>query len=278
MVKNNAWNFDTTYTIGDLLYASTTSELSKLAIGSNAEVLGSTGTIPEWQTASFPPVDNQNFSFFEDYLGHRENAPAFAQNAFEFEETGSQDTTGFQGHPGVQTLSTKTSSTGKAQLGFTAPVLLLGGGVLTYHTFCKIDTLSTALQRFTISIGLSDADVSTTSNYTNGCWFEYSDNVNSGNWQIKCMQASTVTTANTSTAADTNWHKYSIIVNAAGTSVAFYIDDVQVANSPITTNIPVSAGQGISPNYFLAKSIGTTERVFYVDWYDLTINLTNPRY
>jgi hypothetical protein len=42
------------------------------------------------------------------------------------------------------------------------------------------------------------------------------------------------------TAADTNFHKFAITVNSTGTSAAFFIDGVQLANSPITTNIPTT--------------------------------------
>lgn len=42
----------TAYTAGDLLYASSTTALSKLAIGANTTILTSSGTAPQWSAAS----------------------------------------------------------------------------------------------------------------------------------------------------------------------------------------------------------------------------------
>ena len=41
-----------TYSVGDILYASTTSFLSKLTVGTNGQILGSNGTIPGWVNQS----------------------------------------------------------------------------------------------------------------------------------------------------------------------------------------------------------------------------------
>lgn len=70
-----------------------------------------------------------------------------------------------------------------------------------------------------------------------GMYFSYTDNVNSGQWRINCRNSSGITTNNTSSALDTNWHTYKIIINSAGTSASFYIDGIEVTNSPITANI-----------------------------------------
>jgi hypothetical protein len=48
----------TTYTTGDILYASATNTLSKLAIGTNGYVLTSNGTIPSWADIPDQPVIN----------------------------------------------------------------------------------------------------------------------------------------------------------------------------------------------------------------------------
>lgn len=275
MTRNNSWNFDTTYSIGDILYASSTSQLSKLPIGATNQVLGISAGLPTWQNANFP-IDSQNFSFFEDALG---NIPALfggmGQNGY---LDTSNDTpaifSNVPGHPGTLLFTTGTSSSTFGAL-FAAIQFVFGAGIYTINFFCKITTLSTSGQRFTVRFGYTDTVGSGSLPVSNGCWFEYADNVNSGNWQVKCMSNSTATTANTSTAVDTNWHKFTIQVNANATSVAFYIDDVQVSNSPITTNIPLNP---VYPTWTIKKSAGSTARTFQFDWYDHTVNLTNPRY
>lgn len=64
MVTRNAWNSrnpaeevrggtnQSSYTQGDMLYASAANTLAKIAIGSNGQVLTSNGTIPTWAAAS----------------------------------------------------------------------------------------------------------------------------------------------------------------------------------------------------------------------------------
>lgn len=274
MTKNNAWNFDTTFTTGDILYASSTSNLSKLNIGSSGQVLGVSAGLPQWQTASFQP-SSQNFTYFEDALGTLPNLIAgMGQNSYSlFSVNGGQAQATVSGHPGIVELTTLTDTNSYAEVGFGA-YFQVGGGIITHNAYYKIPTLSTSGQRFTIYLGYLSNNGSGTIG-TDGIWFEYTDNVNSGNWQIKTRSSSTTTTANTTTAADTNWHKFSIIINAAGTSVAFYIDDVQVTNSPITTNIPSVT---IATACMITKSTGSTARTLQFDWYDQTVNLTNPRY
>jgi hypothetical protein len=54
-VDNGGTNI-TTYTIGDILYASATDTLSKLTIGTNGYVLASNGTIPNWIDLPDQPI------------------------------------------------------------------------------------------------------------------------------------------------------------------------------------------------------------------------------
>jgi hypothetical protein len=288
MVKNNAWNFDTTYTIGDLLYASSTSQLSKLGVGNSSEFLTVSSGLPVWGTVSPSSTDSQTFSLFSDFDlskqvdGGVSNQPA-DQNGASAEISGTEfinDTTGDTEHPGIAYATTGSSSSGYGYVTSfgnrtkSTPGVVLGSGTYDLTIFAKVDTLSTSSQRYTAFIGFSDKRPSVAGT-PNGCWFEYVDNVNSGNWQIKTATSSTTTTANTSTAVDTNWHKFKVSVNAAATSVSFYIDDVEVANSPITTNIPTA--DIVYCVVIIKKSAGATPRSILVDYMQLDIALTSPR-
>ena len=261
MVKNNAWNFDTTYTTGDLLYASTTSNLSKLGIGASNEYLTIAGGLPDWATVSGGSQSSQTYSLFSEcdpgYSGDQNGITSFVS-------TLASDAS----HPGVIQITTGTSaSTITNCLYYYGTVL--NNGTYNLDIVAKIPTLSTSAQRFNAYVGFfNDLPV------VDGCYFYYRDNVNTGRWQIKCTSSSTTTTANTNTTVDTNWHKFSVRVNATATSVAFYIDDVQVANSPITTNIPTSViGAGIG----LDKDVGSTARTFNVDYVQMDVSLTSAR-
>jgi hypothetical protein len=61
-------------------------------------------------------------------------------------------------------------------------------------------------------------------------------------------------------------------VNAAGTSVEFFIDDVSVAT--IVTNIPSGTGFGHFISEHIMKLIGLANRASYVDAYYLYQEIT----
>lgn len=158
----------------------------------------------------------------------------------------------------------------QGQSGMNLPILL-GGGIITIQWYIKIPTISTGVHRFITRIGLGDTRGGA---QANGVYFEGVDNVNSGNWQIITANASVLTTNNTSTAIDTSWHVYKIVVNAAASSVAYSIDGVEVANSPIATNIPTAA---LSPFVGNQKTVGNANRDVYIDLFTLNLPLTTPR-
>src|SRR5574338_75673 len=181
------------------------------------------------------------------------------------------------GRPGVVKIDTETSSTGAAAICHGAQTssvlgnLVLGGGELTVQWYAKLSNLSDGTETYTARIGLGDTYNAT---QANGLWFEYTHSVNSGNWVIKSSAASSPTSANTNTAADTNWHVYKIIVNSGATSASFYIDGVQVANSPITSTIPTLKIGGLAS---IVKSAGTTSRSILLDLFTLNYVLTTSR-
>lgn len=185
------------------------------------------------------------------------------------------------GRPGVAQLTTNSAvGLGASNIAIfgggsgTGP-FILGGGVLTLQFYIKLPALSIITARYIVMFGLGDTFLTAgTTDQVNGCYFSYSDSVNSGNWSVKTASASTRTTGSTSTAADTSWHVYKIVVNAAATSVAYYIDGVQVANSPLTTNIPTTA---IGPFVSIIETIGTTSNTVDVDLFTLNLPLTTPR-
>lgn len=283
MTKNNTWNFDTTFAVGDLLYASSSSVLSKLAIGAENDVLTVSSGLPIWQEANSNTIDTKIVFYYEDFIGGTPGA--FGTNSAQNGVLGTASRVTLiadSGHPGDYSISTGTSSSGVALvssgINLGANQFLFGGGSYDLIFYAKIPTLSTGTQRFKVQLGYLNADPATAGTITNGAWFEYIDNVNSGNWVIKTMKASTTSTGNSSTAADTNWHKFQISVNAGATSVAFYIDDNQLANSPLTTNIPNATGNEVGIGFLITKSVGSTARTVEVDWYQHLIQLTSQRF
>lgn len=180
---------------------------------------------------------------------------------------------GTSNSPGWIQLNTGTSTTGKSGIrpnnGSTPlkfPVVGTTTIILAY-----IPTLSNGTDSYTINTGLMDS-VQTTPG--NGCYFSYTDSVNSGKWVINCTNGGTTTSVNTTTAPTAGaWHNYTVIVNSAASSVSFFIDGVQVGSS-ITTHIP---GASISQGIAIFKNAGTTNRSVEVDLMSVNQVFSSPR-
>jgi hypothetical protein len=69
------------------------------------------------------------------------------------------------------------------------------------------------------------------------------------------------------------WYILKAVINAAATSVDFYIDNVLVKTE--TTNIPTASTVGNIIN--LVKSAGTTARTVDVDYYYFKQKYSTPR-
>lgn len=252
---------------GDIIYGSASNVLSGLAIGSypGSPLIQNDSSLPAWGTP------RTYVYYYDDFLTSNGVgwSPAFLNS-------GSQSNTGqSSANPGVVALTTVTSTNAACINRFggaSSGPFTVGGGYLTCTFYAKLATLSDGTNTYTARIGFGDA--STGSKPTDGCWFEYTDGTNSGAWQILTGASSSYTTQNTSNTADTSWHRYRVDINAGGTSVAFYIDDTQVANSPITTNIPSTS---IGLFWQIIKSAGATARTFAVDFVSVYQKLTSSR-
>lgn len=267
--ETNGGTNQSTYATGDILYASGSNVLSKLAISTNPGAqLISTGSIPAWQSAVTD-------IFLEDDFITNLNSPGNTAYGANAQNGGGVGRIGILGHPGVADITTGTAANGALGLSH-GNTIIAGSGRILLNFIAKIVTLSDATDTFTLRIGLG-SDANATLDFVDGCYFEYSHGVNSGNWTIKTANNSTRTTANTSTAADTNWHLFTVDVNAGATSVSFYIDGTEVANSPIVTNLPGTT-RLFSDTYRVTKSVGTTARNLYLDYTSLWIKCTSNRY
>lgn len=185
-------------------------------------------------------------------------------------------TAGDSGHNGVLAniafASTNTASLFLNEtVGAVVPQMILGGGAIVLNWVFKIAILSVANPRFFVRCGFGDINGA---DQTNGVYFEYTDNVNSGNWQYKTANASTRTTSNSTIAADTSYHNFQININAAGTSCEFFIDGVSLG-AAITTNIPTAV---ITPFVMVDGNVGNpVANTFLVDLFYFTQTLTTPR-
>lgn len=174
---------------------------------------------------------------------------------------------------GVIQIETGTTTTGSAGIGTNPDALLLGNGQAVFEGSFRVPTLSDGTNTYTSRIGFIDSH---TADSTDGVYFEY-DSSTSANWRVATASNSTRTKTSSATAVDTSFHTFKAVVNAAGSSAAFYIDGAEVSGSPIATNIPTGAGRYTGWGFMILKSAGTTERTLESDWVSWDIDLTTAR-
>lgn len=176
---------------------------------------------------------------------------------------------------GIYNLLSGTATNGRAAFGSTQlDAVKLGLGVSRFATRFAIHTLSNGTDTYSSRIGFIDSH---SGESTDGCFFRYTDAVNSGKWQAVCRSngvESAVDTGVTPT-ADT-FQRFEVVVNAAGTSADFNIDGTTKAT--ITTNIPTGAGRETGYGVMGLKSAGTTNTSMgYLDYAEVEINFTAGR-
>jgi len=157
----------------------------------------------------------------------------------------------------------------------------IGNGAWSYKRRVYIPTLSTATERYVIFDGFQAG--SSFVNATNMVGFIYDEggtyatgvSAGSPNWKCFTINGGVRTITTTSTAvASATWTKLRIEINAAGTSVGFYVDNVLVATH--TTNIPAST-TALHQGNFIVKSAGTTARTYVSDYISIKQILTTSR-
>jgi hypothetical protein len=243
--------------------------------GSDGEVLTSDGSgnltwaaIPGSSgDESFATSSQDNFEdfLFDAYAGSgsNDNQMSFLPTA----NSGSSDVDGTisavgNTYAGIHTLSTGSSASAKPNIGSFNNVnrMKLGGQKVIYEGRIRVEVLSTGTSTHTTYFGLMDGNAAGAP--TNGVYFTYTHGTNSGKWVCTTRSSSTSTAVNSSVTVSANtWYKLKAVVNAAGTSVNFYINDTLVGTS--TTNIPTAAMHFV---FKMEKSLGTTAASSSLDY------------
>lgn len=175
---------------------------------------------------------------------------------------------------GVHRLSTGTTATGRGSFIAGAGMLRFGRGsaLLEVKNF-SISLLQTAAaQEYFMNIGFIDT---VTAEPVDGVYFEYNI-TNPTTWTICTANNSTRTKTNSTVAIAANtFYNLRIEVNAAGTSVSYFINNTNVGT--ITTNIPTAFGRETSVGYTIRKTVGTTAVTTDIDTMYLKYVLNNTR-
>lgn len=290
-----------TFPVHTVLLGEGTSPIGNTGPGTAGQVLTSNGAglDPTFQSAPMPSSNvNATLDFYDDFLyfpcniiPNQSDLNDQPTGIWEVFQGGSISSTcitqavAVSGHPGTVTLATSTMNTHLyIALSTSYPTanlspIVLGAGITTITWYFNINTLSNSTTRYILSAGFGDTvNIGSSNLLANGCYVNYSDNLNSGDWQFATAAANTQTVSNSSTAVATGWQVIQVVVNAAASSVAFYagttLANLTSLGTAITTNIPTNA---ISPYFQLIKTTGAGNITVDLDLVTINIPLTTAR-
>lgn len=223
------------------------------------------------QVAPKQYVDQTLFEVFDDLdwttLGSGTNSHSVVSVVAGGGVVTPETTVAANGYLGRISLGTGTtaSAAGVATLDYfnSTNKIRLGTQQIVFETYVMIPVLSNATTGFTVEVGLADGNAKGAP--TNGVYFSYIHSANSGAWVAQTINTSTSTPVNSAvTVVAGTWYKLRATINAAGTSVSFYINGNLIGTS--TTNIPAST-TGLRPVLQIGKSTNSaTSSVLWADY------------
>ena len=224
---------------------------------------------------------SKGFVIFDDFLSITTDGSDLG-----WDTTNSGSGSGFQmggtsqdeKHPGIWTLLTGTTGTGRASLThylstqLPSSYFILTGGSWAMEWVVKSSGSASTDHIFILGM----ADGSTDANHNEGVYF-YRNFGTSSNWIAKTINAGTATETDTGVAVNGGdlWHKLRMEINAAADEVLFFIDGVLVATN--TTNIPDNPIQKQGPLILIENTSGTTSRGISIDYLYMHYLLTTER-
>ena len=166
-------------------------------------------------------------------------------------------------HPGTMSSSTGTTTTGRsAACHIEAGAIQIGTYAWRSAGCFKIPTLSNGTETFSVMVGFNDSYTGVA--YTDAVCLRYQHSVNSGKFECVTSSNSSLTAADSGvTAAADTWYSYEIRINAAGSSVGFYINGSLVHTA--TATIPTGSSRVLGYGHNIIKSAGTTARTLITD-------------
>jgi hypothetical protein len=283
----NATGFSSPLTTkGDLLGYTTTN--ARISVGADGTILGGDSTASSGVSYDYPrlPAKNITANYCWDFMSNGGTGGA-AEWSFSTNVNGTGATiTGPVGTytdgtvDGVISHKCGTTNTGGAQIltfrnSSSAATRYIGGGQTIFETRIQIPAVSDGTDRFQITFGLAATALNiaalTTQTFIG---FLYVDNVNSGQWTGVCCDGTQATTTGGSVVAINTWYRLTVVVNAAGTSVSFYVNGT-LLGSPVTTHIPTATAMQLMAQ--IVKTAGTNDRTMDNDYIRYQKDFTTPR-
>ena len=167
---------------------------------------------------------------------------------------------------GIVRLSTGTTATGnnRLQLGATSTDSIVFGtnNFSKFEFRARLPVLSNGTDRYIARGGFYDA---TSGNATDGAYFEYTDNVNSGNWVAKVYSNSSLQSSNLIVGPSaTAWQKLEVQVDGFLGYAYFFVDGTLQAT--ITTGIPLGAARGTGTRIVIESTVGANADLMEIDY------------
>lgn len=179
------------------------------------------------------------------------------------------------GNPGLVGIVTGTSGVGSAGIvcGNPNTQILFGGGVWSCEWLVNLSALSDGTDTYSPYIGFVDAN---NAEAVDGAYFGYVRSIDATNWPMCTSSNSSRTrTASSTPVVAGAWVKLRVVVNAAGTSVEFFVNDVSIGT--VSATIPTGAGRGTAFGLWMTQLAGTASRTMTVDYCEIIGTLTTPR-
>ncbi|MFN3939005.1 MAG: hypothetical protein ACK4IY_00370 [Chitinophagales bacterium] len=184
---------------------------------------------------------------------------------------------------GLVRSQTGTDMDGRTSCATYNSAILLGGGQWTYELRINgIAALSDAYgdaEIYQLLVGFYD--VNSAQNQSDGVYFLYDragvsvGSASSANWQLVTSSNATRTFTTSSTTVSTGASTLKIIINAAGTSADFYINNTNIGT--LSTNIPTGTNRATGFGWMLIKSAGTTNRAMEIDYLSVQCDYTTSK-
>lgn len=246
-------------TADDIIYGGASGVPTRMAVGAFGKSLRALASLG----FSYIVEPTLESVFFRDFLDTGEGG--FSSSASGAGAAVANTATGIvNDRCGIVSLTTGTTTTGRIGYYTTVTQVVLGAGGAYYDTQIQIPTLSDATDRFFCLIGCPDSP-NGAGEPTDGIYFRYSDDANSGKFQCLSRQSSTETAVDSGiTVVAGTWYRLEFILNTAANSISFKINNTVVAT--ITTNIPTGDTQRTGIAYKIEKSAGTTARTLLADY------------
>ena len=200
-------------------------------------------------------ADTANFWYqYDDFIGK-------ATGNYSNTVSGAGAAFTLSGSTGYITAASGTTSTGRCVIsGTNMPATNAANSKLTGSELAfaaTVSVLSNGTDRYSLYLGKHDGTGA--AEPSNGIYFRYIDNVNSGRWQCVCRSSGVETVINCATAVPTQnvylgqqfrW------VGLSASSVEFFIDGV--SQGTISSNIPGLLASGPIWDFAIGKALGTT--------------------